>query len=97
MHPSVFSFVTTIKGNEVHFTKHQIAGAEKAQTLHASLGFPVQHDFTWILQSNWIVECPITVQDAEIVYNIWGLNIAELKGKTTWKTPTLVELDIVQS
>ena len=106
MHPSglhvhdpagnVFSFVTTIEGYKVHFTKCQIAGAEKAWMLHASLGFPSQRDFKWIFQSNQIMECPITVQDAKIVYRIWGLNIAKLKGKMTWKTPTLVELDIVQ-
>ena len=106
MHPSglhihdpegnVFSFVTTVKGNKVHFTKRQITGAEKARMLHASLGFPSQHDFKWILQSNQIVECPVIVQDAEIVYRIWGPNIAELKGKMTRKTPTSVELDIVQ-
>ena len=79
-----------------HFTKHQIAGAEKARTLQASLSFPSQHDFKWILQSNQIVDCPVMVQDAKIAYRIWGPNIAELKGKATQKTPTSVELDIVQ-
>ena len=106
MHPSrlhiynpdgeVFSVVTTVEGNKAHFTKRQIAGAEKAWTLHASLGFPSQHDFKWILQSNQIVDCPVMVQDAKIAYRIWGPNIAELKGKATQKTPTSVELDIVQ-
>ena len=106
MHPSglhiydpadcVFSFMTTVDGNKMHFSKRQIAGAEKAQTLHASLGFPSQHGFKWILQSNQVMDCPVTVQDAEIAYRIWGPNITELKGKTTRKTPTLVKLDIVQ-
>ena len=102
MHPihdpegSVFCFVTTVEGNIKHFTKRQIAGAEKARMLHASLGFPSQRDFKWILQSNQIVDCPVSVQDAEVAYRIWGPNIAELKGKTTRKTPKVVELDIVQ-
>ena len=36
------------------------------------------------------------MQDAEIAYKIWGPNIAELKGKTTRKTPRVVKLDIIQ-
>ena len=73
----VFHFVTTVKGNKAHFTKHQIEGAEKAWAQHASLGFPSKCDFKWILQSNQIVDCPVTLQDAEVAYKIWGPNIAK--------------------
>ena len=94
MHPSglhtynpegeVFSFVTTVNGNKLHFTKQQIEGAKKAQTLYKSLNFPPEHDFKWILQSNQILNCPVTIP-----------NITTLKGKTTRQTPFLVVLHIV--
>ena len=58
---SVFSFLTTVEGNMAHFIKHQIKGAEKAQTLYASLGFPSQCNFKWIIQANQIVDCPVTL------------------------------------
>ena len=92
MHPSglhihdptetVFSFVTTVEGNKAHFTKRQIKGAEKAQTLYAALGFPSEQDFRWMLQSHQIKDCPVTMDDADVAFKIWGKNIAALKGKT---------------
>ena len=92
---SVFCFVTMVKGNKSHFTKQHIEGAKKARTLYASLAFPSQHYFKWILQLNQIQDYPVTVEDAEVAYKIWGSNIAALKGKTMRITPSLVILDIV--
>ena len=104
MHPSglhiydfdgeLFCFVTTVEGYKLHFTKHQIEVA-KAQTLYASLGFPSECNFKWILQSNKIMNCPVTIQDAEVAYKIWGADIAALKGKMTRQTPSSVVLDFV--
>ena len=104
MHPSrlhiydpdgeLFCFATTVEGNKLHFTKHQIEGAEKAQTLYASFGFPSERDFKWILQLNQIMNCPVTIQGAEVAYKIWGADIAALKGKTMRRTPSSVVLDI---
>ena len=93
---TVFSFITTVNGNKAHFTKHQIEGAEKARSLHASLGSPSQCDFKWIVQSNQIVDCPMHLQDVKTANKIWGPSIASLKGKTTRRTPLSVVIDIVQ-
>ena len=89
MHPSglhiydptetVFTFVTTVDDNKLHFTKRQIARAEKARTLYAALGFPSERDFRWMLQSHQIKDCPVTMNDADVAFKIWGKNIAALK------------------
>ena len=91
----VFSFVTTVEGNKLHFTKHQIEGVDKAWTLYASLGFPSERNFKWILQSNQILNCPVTIQNAIVAYIIWGPDIVALKGKTMRWTPSTVVLNIV--
>jgi hypothetical protein len=57
--------------------------AEKARVLYATLGYPSKKDFKWVIQSNQINNCPVTVQDVDAAHNIWGKNIAALKGKTT--------------
>ncbi len=75
-----FSFVTTVEGNKVPFTKQQIKSAEKARSLYASLGYPSVKDFKWRLQSNQIKDSPVSVVDAEVILKIWGPNIAALKG-----------------
>jgi hypothetical protein len=40
-------------------------------------------DFKWVIQSNQIKDCPVTVQYINVARKIWGKNIAALKGKTT--------------
>jgi hypothetical protein len=40
-------------------------------------------DFKWVIRSNQIKDCPVTVQYIDVALKIWGKNIAALKGKTT--------------
>ena len=44
-------------------------------------------DFKWIIQSNQIKDCPVTVDDVKIAEAIYGKDICALKGKTTRKKP----------
>lgn len=83
----------TVNGNKAHFTKRQLDRTEKAQSLYTSLGFPSESDFRWILQSNQIKDCPVTIDDADNAMKIWGRNLSMLKRKLTRKTPSAVELD----
>lgn len=101
MHPSglytydldgkLLCFVMKVNGNKVHFTKRQLGQAERAWSLNVSLGFQSE----WILKSNQIKDCPVTIDDADIVTKIWGCNLWMLKEKTTQRTQSIVELDIV--
>jgi hypothetical protein len=53
-------------------------------------------DFKWVIQSNQIKDCPVTVQDIDVARKIWGKNISALKGKTTWSKSILVARDYVK-
>ena len=44
-----FTFIETVESNMKLFSKRQIASADKARSLYASLGFPSTKDFLWIL------------------------------------------------
>ena len=77
------AFVNTVSENKSGFTKRQIKAAEAARTLYATLLYPSLKDFKWVLSSNHIQNCPVTVQDVDVASKIWGKNIATLKGKTT--------------
>ena len=83
-----FSFnVNTVSENKMGFTKRQIKGAELARTLYSNLGYPSMKDYKWVIQSNQIKDCPVTVDDVVAAHKIWGKDIAALKGKTTRSTP----------
>jgi hypothetical protein len=85
-----FTFINTVSGNKEGFTKRQIKGAEVARTLYATLSYPSWKDFKWVIRSNQIKDCPVTVQDVDVALKIWGKNIAALKGKTTRSKPNPV-------
>jgi hypothetical protein len=53
-------------------------------------------DFKWVIRSNHIKDCPVTVQDIDVARKIWGKNIAALKGKTTWSKSIPVARDYVK-
>jgi hypothetical protein len=78
-----FTFINTVDDNKKAFSKRQLKGAALAQTLYATLGYPSVKDFKWVIQSNQIKDCPVTVQDVITAHQIWGEKIAALKGKTT--------------
>jgi Reverse transcriptase (RNA-dependent DNA polymerase) len=91
-----FNFVNTVSGNKEGFTQRQIKDAEVARTLYATLSYPSWKDFKWVIRSNQIKDCPVTVQDVDNALKIWGKNIAALKGKTTRSKPNPVTEDFVK-
>jgi hypothetical protein len=53
-------------------------------------------DFKWVIWSNQIKDCPVTIQDIDVATNIFGKNIAALKGKTTWIKTHPLDRDYVK-
>ena len=88
-----FTFVETVRANKALFTKRQIKGAQEAWRLYKCLSHPSIQDFKWILKTNGIKDCPVSLKDAEIAQKIWGSNIATLKGKTTRKAAGAVKIE----
>jgi hypothetical protein len=61
-----FNFINTVDENKAVFTKRQIANADKARELYASLAFPSNADYKWIMKSNQIKDCSVSIEDAEV-------------------------------
>jgi hypothetical protein len=53
-------------------------------------------DFKWVIKSNQIKDFHVTVQYIDVPRNIWGKNIAALKGKTTRSKSIPVARDYVK-
>jgi hypothetical protein len=53
-------------------------------------------DFKWVICSNQITVCPVTIQDIDVAMKIWGKNIAAIKGKTTRSKTHPVARDYVK-
>jgi hypothetical protein len=53
-------------------------------------------DFKWVIRSNQIKDWPVMIQYIDVATNIWGKNIAALKGKTTRSKTRPVARDYVK-
>ncbi len=92
-----FIFVNTVSKNKASFTKRQIKEVEVApRSLYSKLKYLSWKDFKWIIRSNQIKDCPVTVEHVDTALKIWGKNIAVLKGKTTQTKLDLVARDFVK-
>ncbi len=91
-----FAFVNTVSENMEGFTKRQIKEARVARMLYGNLCYPSTFDFKWIIRSHQIKNCPVTVDNVEVASQIWGEDIAALKGKTTRSKPAPVARDYIK-
>jgi hypothetical protein len=53
-------------------------------------------DFKWVIWSNQIKDCPMTIQHIDVATKIWGKNIAALKGMATRSKTHPVARDYVK-
>jgi hypothetical protein len=90
------NFINPVSENKECFTKRKIKGAEITRAMYKTLSYLSMKDFKWVIHSNQIKECPLTVQDIDVVLSIWGKNIAALKGKTTRSKKNPVARDYVK-
>jgi hypothetical protein len=90
------AFVNTVSENKTGFTKRQIKCAELAQNMYKTLSYRSMKDFKWVIHSNQIKDCPITIQDIDVAMKILGKNIASLKGETTRSKTHPVARDYVK-
>ena len=59
------------------------------------LCYPSWKYFKWVIKSNQIKDCSVTVGDVYVALKIWFKNFAALKGKTTLSKPHTVARDSV--
>jgi hypothetical protein len=89
-------FVTTVKGNMEGFTKKEVEGAKQARILLHSSGFPSVQALKAMIRMNQWKNCDVTAQDVDNMVEIFGTDVAVLKGKTTQKKAPVVRDDVVE-
>ena len=90
------NFVMTVEENKRNYTNQQFNRAKEARKLYHNIGAPTIKNYKRIIQSNMIRNCPVTVDDINIAEDIFGKDIAYLKGKTTRTTPKAVIKDKIK-
>jgi hypothetical protein len=70
------AFVITVSENKEGFTKRHTKGVETARALYTTLSYRSMKDFKWVIRSNQIKDCPVSVQDVNVAIKIWGFSAA---------------------
>ena len=90
------SLVQTIEANKHGFSKRQILRAERALRLQETIMFPSIADYKNAIQMNAIKNCPVTIDDINILLKIYGTSIPSLKGKSTRRSPPAANTDYIE-
>jgi hypothetical protein len=85
-HRSVM-MINTVDENKSKYTKRQVERADVDRKLYGIVGYPSLTDF--------ITNCPVTLDDVKTAELIYGPSIDALKGKTRRQKPIQVKTDYV--
>jgi hypothetical protein len=91
-----YVLVNTVAGNEQLYTKREIEAAQQARELRRKLGYPSVADMSRMITTGGILNCPITVQDLQRAVNIYGQELAVLKGSTVRRAPEPVKIELLE-
>ena len=81
--------------NVYGYTDRLFKRAWKARRLQHGLGAPTTESFKAMLRSNNIKDCPVIAEDVRIAEDIFGPDVATLKGKSKRRKPEPVVEDII--
>ena len=87
--------VQTVEDNKKLFTNAQVKRADKAKTLMKTIMMLTIKTLKQASLLNQIQNCPVTDKDCDVAIQIYGKDIAELKGKSMRSEPTPAVDDVV--
>ena len=93
---AAMSFVQTVRGNMERFTKYEAEEVQKAREVQAMLGHPTDRDFLGMVRGGMISKCPVTANAVNNAHQIFGPDLAGIRGRTERRPPESVTTDYVQ-
>ena len=79
--------MTTLAENQGIYSHNKFKRAKKTRKLYHVIGAPSIKNFKMTLQNNQIRNCPVTEKDVDLAENIFGFDVAALKGKLARTQP----------
>ena len=79
--------VTTVCKNFEGYTKHNKKKAQEARRSQGMTGSATDREFAGMVREKLITNCPVTVQDIHNANQIFGPDLANLRGNTARSKP----------
>ena len=90
-----FSFVETVAENMHGYSKRQVRDSKRARDLMTAIACPSMREFKSLIQTNMLMNCPVTLEDVDRAVAIFGHDIPNLKGKVVRKRPDVVKNEVI--
>lgn len=90
------TLVNTIEEKKEGFSKRQVEQAKLAKKLYHTMGLPSMQDYQTLIKNNMLHNNPISIEDINNAKEIYGTDIAALKGKVTRRKPEVVKTNYVK-
>ena len=93
---AALSFVQTVRGNMEGFTKREVEEARRAREAQRMLGHPTNCNFLGMVCGGMISNCPVTPTAVQNAHQIFGPDLAGIRGRTVRRPPDSVTTDNMQ-
>jgi hypothetical protein len=93
---AALSFVQTVRGNMEGFTRCKVKEAQKACKAQSVLGHPTDRDFLGMVRGGMIYNCPMIANAVTNAHQIFGPDLAGVRGRTVQRPPESVTTNHVQ-
>ena len=91
----VAAYTTTVAENEKAYSKTEVTGARAARQLMRRLFYPPDSVLVKILAGGSMLNSPVTPHDVIRATQIYGKDVASLKGRTTYGGPVKTDVLLV--
>ena len=88
-------FVNTVAQNYEGYTKREVLKAHEARRFQRMIGAPSERDYQGLVREKLIANCPVTVTDVHNAHQLFGPDLANLRGKTVRRSPEHVAVDYI--
>ncbi len=78
------------------YTRRKVKEASATQEAQAVLGPPKDQEFLGMLRSGMILNCPVTPTAVQNANQIFGPDLAGVRGRTVWRPPESVTTNHVK-
>ena len=85
--------IDSVSENIRGYTEREIKNAKKAREFYTMCMKPTVRNLKHLVNGNFVKNCPVTINDINIAENVYGPDIATLKGKSTRRRPPVVQQD----
>jgi hypothetical protein len=88
--------VNTVRENFEGYTRHDVERAREARRIQGMIANPTKREFAGMVREKLLTNCPITVRNVENANQIFGPDLANLRGKITRAKPDHVRVEYVR-